>query len=130
MAHPWFQQDLPPHLATLNDRLLQVRRLGQLPTYNLQMPKSTGTGGGRKVSSPPHTGSGSVCRVRVLWLARHASSEPGLCGNTEVLTTTLYACGTTAHGGALCLTSSRVFTVLVTGATDMRALPPAGQEYP
>lgn len=29
MAHPWFQQDLPPHLATLNDRLLQVRHLGQ-----------------------------------------------------------------------------------------------------
>ena len=27
MAHPWFRQDLPPHLATLNDRLLQVRRL-------------------------------------------------------------------------------------------------------
>ena len=41
MAHPWFQQDLPPHLATLNARLLQVSRRGRLRLRCLALPPLT-----------------------------------------------------------------------------------------
>ena len=90
-------------------------------------------GSARLGSGHPHCRDGRSLPLRTpvqgLCAINRQQCQPGLRSNT-VLTTTLYTCGSTAHGAGSGLTPSQGAKVLFTGATDTCAVPHAGQEDP
>lgn len=93
LAHPWVARDMPPHLATLNDRLLQVLILSPHPD---------------PAPDPNTASSGGWCRAAGMPVVAHdVPRQPHmpLCGqrasrhrSSALMSATAYKCNLSSVG--------------------------------